>query len=1356
MLQYNWNITPTLDVATFNAIINQLKASMGQFGKDIKPIDEKAFAASLANVQSSVQKTGQEFDKLGTKGQEAGAKAGKGINDGVTKEVSKTADVVKDMFKNMLSFAGGGALLGGVQGVLGGIEGLLEAGKKSYEMSERMELGFKQAGLAGEGLEAQLDRTGQFAKQMGNDFAISGMRIRELSAYAASVGGATGKANEDITKLAIGVEKASQGMISGEMAIKTFTRGLNDPEGMANLGRLKTQFPQLATALKGVTDPAELTQKALLALGPTFATLEEQAKGPLGSMTRFENSFEALKTTVGRGIVDALSPVVTFVGENLVPALQGITGSIGPAIKDTVNTLKPMAPLFVAAGVAVGTYTIYTNISTIATTALGTGMNTLRGILLNHPLMLYAGIVAGLAVGIHQLTKNIGNEAEANLNAAEADKARFETKIKTNEANQKAIQSNIDLISNYESLANKALQLGGIEKLSKADREQLTQTTISLNKEYPGLIKSNADLSGNLELLAGKASLSKESLKNLGTELSSLQNNLQATNLRILAAQADVAGREFEKTMANAIKGEGIGKAISSATEFLFGTSTAQKNAIQFVKTWKDAAYKVNTELEKNNLLDKMSGEFSKVKGMDPGTYTSLVQSYSSFLDSIIAKKNGNVKKDEKLNNDTNNNIVKSEETKTIKIKSIADELAKYQIETNKIRNDANRKATEDEIEREKKAVTDRVKNDIEKENEWLKEKQKREDISGAEKADAALKADDRIKAITEKGNADRLAIDVKFAKKSIEDKQKEADELAKKEIETQKLHLEMLQTEEKMQSGAGLISNIQKQSVIRIDILKKENQQKIQEYLKDNVEYKKAQDELVNIQAQRAAGIVTPLSVEAAQANLNKIKAKILDTSEFVVLTNKDTVNKTNQELVNSQYAQAIARINQVTDLNERERQLTLAEALKTYNDEYDAAQGNYSLELQALRKFHAAKLTAEEAYWTKSSALASAALAWRDAMMNLHLEIQDDSEAKQQAKELKDKQKSMDAERKLLDMQLHAGEISTREYYEKIGKLNDDYNKNAEDLATAEKKAKSKVWDQINKASAKAFEEQASIQFKSFRELTKGIGDFSNITKQSWTDLSNAWALTGAQMIMEGKSVAKAMVLSILAAAKAMIPILVTMILGKEFVEKSLLGFATAAVMSGALYVALSVAEAAASSAQFAKGGLVPGSRQYIQVNEEGQEFVSNARVTAKNLTDYAMMNQYDLSLYEHIKRNRPDITKGIINDYANSNSWQNPDYYHIDHKQLKSEQRFLVDNDVVQTLLIERNMMNKKFDVLIAKITSLEELTKIQNIEIKSANKKKTQYKNPVLKADVKIDTKKMHVQLQAEKYFKLATK
>lgn len=369
--QVTFDLIPVFDVQGFNAIINTIKDSLGPLGKTLKPIDTAQFNTSLNSVKSTIKETVASFQGLEGKIDET-SKTGtdklKKISDETIK-IGERAKPASESFKNsflaafsglenkfksilspMLGIFGGGLLLKGFSAITGGLTGIYEAGKKALGTWETMNVVFAQAGKSGDELNQAIKETNKYAVELAQKFALPVSKVREFSLIAASLGGATGQANRDLTLLGIAVEQVTQGLVSGEMAIRLFSKGVSDPESQFALGRLTKQFPALAAALKDVKDPAEATQKALQFFAPALQKLEEVSEGAIGSVQKMENAINSIKTTLGKVIVEAVSPFIEGFSKYIIPVIQQTVNGLSILI----NAVKPLQPLFVSAGLAAG------------------------------------------------------------------------------------------------------------------------------------------------------------------------------------------------------------------------------------------------------------------------------------------------------------------------------------------------------------------------------------------------------------------------------------------------------------------------------------------------------------------------------------------------------------------------------------------------------------------------------------------------------------------------------------------------------------------------------------------------------------------------------------------------------------------------------------------------------------------------------------------------------------------------------------------------------------------------------------------------------------------------------------------
>jgi hypothetical protein len=223
---------------------------------------------------------------------------------------------------SILNFAAGDLVADGIAKVGEGIGFLAEQASRADEIGTQMENGFRLAGLAGASLDKQLQETTDYARSLGNELGIAPERIKELSATAGALGGATGKMNKDLTKLAVGIESATNGAISGESAIKIFSRGISDPENAEAIDKLKKSFPQLGDALLTAGTPAEKLQASLGALSGTFTTMINDTSDVEARFGIFKNNIAEGAQAIGGAFLSS------FNTDKLVEAFSKLGGGV--------------------------------------------------------------------------------------------------------------------------------------------------------------------------------------------------------------------------------------------------------------------------------------------------------------------------------------------------------------------------------------------------------------------------------------------------------------------------------------------------------------------------------------------------------------------------------------------------------------------------------------------------------------------------------------------------------------------------------------------------------------------------------------------------------------------------------------------------------------------------------------------------------------------------------------------------------------------------------------------------------------------------------------------------------------------
>lgn len=366
----------------------------------------------LSQFTTSVKKANSELAKL---------KGSKVTVDADTSDVKKASDEIDGLSRTETvklnvdtkgteaaaagigkSFGGLGTILGGALGgaaIAGAGAKLFEAAKTADALGDNLQLSFAQAGLSIEQQNAQLQEADKFARQLSDTYAISARESKALLAQVVGITGQTGGAAQNMTKLAIGVEKASGGLVKAETFAKGIAKGFEDPELIDGLAK---KFPQLGEVLKSNLPLTEKVAKANEALGGTFADLERQAKGPTGSLDRLQQTFDQLFQDIANPLFQGLAPVFDQIGKTIAPVLQSIIPIVGSLSSSIVGIVSAITPTIQELATSITPI-----INTLATTVGGLITRLLSG--LAPTLKLIVGAVGQLLTAISPLIDAIGD-----------------------------------------------------------------------------------------------------------------------------------------------------------------------------------------------------------------------------------------------------------------------------------------------------------------------------------------------------------------------------------------------------------------------------------------------------------------------------------------------------------------------------------------------------------------------------------------------------------------------------------------------------------------------------------------------------------------------------------------------------------------------------------------------------------------------------------------------------------------------------------------------------------------------------------------------------------------------------------
>lgn len=150
-----------------------------------------------------------------------------------------------------------------------------EAGAHLEEFKRQSFAAFETARVPAAKIGSEVQRNIKFTNEWADRLGVPLEKMRQGSIQAATLGGAYGKTNEEVVKMAISVEKQTKGLIGQELVIKALTRGLSDPGAKDAVGRLSSQFPLLATAVSGAKNQTDFLNRAMKVLQPTIKAAEE-------------------------------------------------------------------------------------------------------------------------------------------------------------------------------------------------------------------------------------------------------------------------------------------------------------------------------------------------------------------------------------------------------------------------------------------------------------------------------------------------------------------------------------------------------------------------------------------------------------------------------------------------------------------------------------------------------------------------------------------------------------------------------------------------------------------------------------------------------------------------------------------------------------------------------------------------------------------------------------------------------------------------------------------------------------------------------------------------------------------------
>lgn len=1323
-LQLDILLNPTLDGAKLKTAFGEVTAAVDSVGKSLDKANVKGFAdefdhaakastdnlnqqkSALAGLIASGQGSSEAANKIRAGLASAAVEAKKldAAMEEVEKDIAKSGESAQKsggFLSSMTSglVAGGGMALAqaGISAVSGAVSGLFTAALEADEIGDKMELAFRQSGLSGKALEEQLKSTTDYARKLGDQFAESPAKIKGISTAAASLGGATGKANEDLTKLALGIEKASDGAISGEAAIKIMTRGVADPENAAAFDKLTKKFPALGDAIKSTDSVAGKVNASLSALGPTFATLEAQSTGIDAIAARFQNAGTEAVQSLGGGIISGLDKAGAAIAQatggfdftGIFDTAQGIGETIGNAVSTAVvyildfyEKAKPVIS-FITDVLVAQVKIQYANFTAIiggAFQIVGKIFDTLQGAV--QPLIdSFSSLFAGMGDGADYVQEFIDTFKEVINTVVDFAGIIIEfavTPIKIFVAEIVAVVGWVSkLISSFKSTSDGAKDAGGSVEKAKSGFEkfrEVLQTVQAFASGVAGALRGLANDATNLISALASFDLAKikDAFFNFGDGAKTGFND--GWNQKKADIASDSLVKDFEKQI------EEIEDRLDKMTD-------AELAAAKRALSEKVAAQKTANKISLDQATD-LSAAISKLEKASGGDDKDLTKKAASKKDVAV----------------------KGE-------KDYTDAIAKAKLENAKIISDITAKGEEDESARERAAQAEKTKNAVaaiieEREsivrendkaindrqkaiakitaNEKLTEAQKHEAIAkikeqgNGQYLELVAELNRKIELVTQRGAEESLDLEKRIAQKQLVEQKKNFDEQQKQKIDTQKAAIEettsLLKAADDAETRIALTSKLgeQKAALVRL--------QGEQEQTALVAKNKKLQDaETALIEARSAQ----TLAIQKAEAN--KVQNALRDSLGDAVIgagAGFGTVDTT--ETTEAIITEAAAAVDAAQAIFEEAQKSVL---------ETDA-QILAASKKSAREQLEIMKATAAE----RDKLILDSSATYRFAMaiqLNLEKQFSDDAIAERKRIARENDKELKDAEDALFDS-LKARTLDEKSYYSAVDELEKKRAAAAADSLDFFKAANTAFIGALESAaadastavdaSAKKLKTLYATQSKEEAESTEGQKKQAAAKSALYSDLAASAAVSFASMLASGKSVSDSMIAIVIDSAvtllNAMIPTWVAGIFGTTVAQMGPWGLALAAVATGTLMGLASVAKSALSGADAGVIGIdesynkKPSHRDTIPILVRKGEAIVNTEATSVNHDVLEFINRTNRPAIEFFQMqgakvgyDSPEV-KAITQTFVVENTTLKQELYEL-HERFESHRNMVSEN-------------------------------------------------------------------------------
>lgn len=1171
------------------------------------------------------------FSAIGTELQKAQQNAGN-LSGSLEEVKGKTQEVAQEM-----EGADSGGMFTKLTESINGIKGLSiyeliaqslikigDAGLVATEKNRALEISFRNAGLAGESLQTQLEATNALSRDLGFALGEPPQRIRDLAAAAADLGSVTGKANSDLVKLGIGIEKSTNGAVTAEKAMELFIGGFSKPENAQSINTLLQQFPQLHNVLSSTGDIGTKAAAGLAVVTPSLDALALKAGETQGVLTNVFSIVTESFSSLGAGIVDGISTGLS--------ALGSLSGSFD------------LSAVFAGLDKA----------------------GTFIGGILSDSLISIGEIIKSLQPLLDVLVKDyLANMVLMWEHIRIAVESAFDILVRTVQGAMEILTPFINLFNSLFSTVGSGQEIFAsisavLEDFYDVVEELADLLIVSLVEGINYTIAPLINLANYLTALISDMSGGSSVVNIFKTAFASLSTILQETSVILSGVTGGLRGamqgvREFMTALTSFDLGkikdaffkigtytqEGYKKGVTDKKTEQISKDLVQsfQKAIQNIdnQLTVDPNVKVKVALNLNNQIETLRSEIEKTFH-DTKISDSQRTQLEAQLDNLLIKqqnlnqqiKEGNA---EEAKRKTSPVVVKQKTDELAAARKLYEELKqKNQLELEEFENLKLAKALSEgrNLSESENLEIAQKKLEIEKKNlEAFRDSFKVLEKDGkAHGIELNISEQSKTKVLLEYANLKQELLkeeieikNVKFSEKVNQDLDSIINSFNNTELE---MNLEM--------SNSAEVNNTINNAQEKINKL---NQQISNLELALNATSDKTEQEILNAAISKAKndvkaveGGISTLRANVRNAEYDKRLALLDDENEKELLQKKAALNKQMEEDLKS------------FDLTEEEK------AIIRQRNRLKESELDEEFRLKNERSFiRGLEDGAVVAYNTMHEVFSKP--------FDFSAHFKDQEDVKKQLQDLNSEQD------KLFD-RLKNNDISFEDYQNELAGVNaqikelnalkkdidiwDYFTERAITAFSAVSESMTGMYDslleekdkygikvgKLDKKLAEIADTGSAEYQETLRQRNEAETNAANTTNQIFGVMAVQMAANLGKMVAEGKPALQAFVVSLLDTLQAMVPVFVAMITGfslasaESVLTFGVAGLLKAAAISALLYTALGVARAAVANAfGFKDGGEIGldagikvGGRQFVMVNETGEsEFVVNAKSYQKN---------------------------------------------------------------------------------------------------------------------------------------------